>query len=245
MVGRRATLAPMLALAALTAAAHWAGGFAAAKAPPGAGHPPAHDHGQAHVPVNVPVNVPANVPLPNTPGFPNLKGGDFRLLDGGGRERTATNPAGHPQLLFFGYANCQAICSVALPRMAATIDELDRRGVTVTPVLITVDPARDTVQTLEPALRRHHPRFVGLTGTDAQLAAAYRAFNIERKVVFTHPDYGDVYAHGSYLYLLAADGRFLTLLPPVLGPERIAEVVGGYLAPGRLDPGAAQGATSR
>ena len=35
-------------------------------------------------------------------------------------------------------------------------------------MLITVDPARDTVQTLEPALRKHHPRFVGLTGMVSQ-----------------------------------------------------------------------------
>ena len=207
-----------LALGALAAAVVTAAGFAAANTPHGGGHD--HHHHKAEAAKTVP---------PNTPGFPNIKGGDFRLLDGQGRERTAKDPTGRPQLLFFGYATCQAICSVALPRIAEAVDELERRGVAVTPVLITVDPARDTVQTLEPALRKHHPRFVGLTGSDAALAAAYRAFQVDRKVVFTHPDHGDVYAHGSYIYLLGADGRFLTLLPPVLGPERIAEVVKGYL----------------
>ena len=103
--------------------------------------------------------------------------------------------------------------------------------------MITVDPERDTVATIGPALQKIHPRFVGLTGSETALQAAYRAFNVERKVVFNYPDYGDVYAHGSYIYLLGADGRFLTLLPPVLGPERIAEVVKGYLdlARGRVD----------
>jgi protein SCO1/2 len=194
----------------------------AAQRPVGADAP--HRQATDRTAVEAPTALPAN-----TPGFPNIKGVDFRLLDGQGRVRTARSPAGRPQLLFFGYANCQAICSVALPRMAAAVDALDRQGVRVTPVLITVDSARDTLKTLEPALRKHHPRFVGLTGTKAQLAAAYRAFQVERQVVFTHPDYGDVYAHGSYFYLLAADGRFLTLLPPVLGPERIAEVARGYL----------------
>jgi protein SCO1/2 len=207
-----------LALGAVAAAVVTATGFAAANTPHGGGHD--HHHHKAEAAKAVP---------PNTPGFPNIKGGDFRLLDGQGRERTAKDPTGRPQLLFFGYATCQAICSVALPRIAEAVDELERRGVAVTPVLITVDPARDTVQTLEPALRKHHPRFVGLTGSDAALEAAYRAFQVDRKVVFTHPDHGDVYAHGSYIYLLGADGRFLTLLPPVLGPERIAEVVKGYL----------------
>lgn len=200
------------AVVTLTAAA----GFARAEAP--------HAHARHDAHAAALKGLPAN-----TPGFPDIKGGDFRLLDGQGHARTAKDPDGRPQLLFFGYANCQAICSVALPRMAAAIDALEREGIIATPVLITVDPARDTVATLEPALRKHHPRFVGLTGSDAALTAAYRAFQVERKVVFTHPDYGDVYAHGSYIFLLAADGTFLTLLPPVLGPDRIAEVARGYL----------------
>jgi protein SCO1/2 len=207
-----------LALGAVAATVVTAAGFAAANTPGGGGHGYGHHKAEA-----------AKAVPPNTPGFPNIKGGDFRLLDGQGRVRTSKNPTGRPQLLFFGYATCQAICSVALPRIAEAVDELERRGVPATPVLITVDPARDTVQTLEPALRKHHPRFVGLTGSDVALAAAYRAFQVDRKVVFTHPDHGDIYAHGSYIYLLGADGRFLTLLPPVLGPERIAEVVKGYL----------------
>jgi protein SCO1/2 len=208
----------VLGLGALAAAVVTAAGLAAAEAPHGSGHDHGHHKSEASKAV-----------APNTPGFPNIRGGDFRLLDGQGRVRTAKDPAGRPQLLFFGYATCQAICSVALPRIAEATDELERRGVAVTPVMITVDPARDTVETLEPVLRKHHPRFVGLTGSDAALAEAYGAFQVDRKVVFTHPDHGDIYAHGSYIYLLGADGRFLTLLPPVLGPERIAEVVKGYL----------------
>jgi len=219
MAGRITAL--IVGVLALAVTAVTMGEGTRAEAPLGHGHGHGADHGEA--------KAAAPALPPNTPGFPEIKGGDFRLVDGQGRVRTAKNPAGRPQLLFFGYANCQAICSVALPRMARAVEELDRQGVTLTPVLITVDPARDTVATLEPALRKHHPRFVGLTGADDALKAAYRAFQVDRKVVFRHPDYGDVYAHGSYIYLLAADGRFLTLLPPVLGPERIAEVVKGYL----------------
>ncbi len=166
----------------------------------------------------------------NTPGFPAGRlGGDFRLVDGQGRVRTQRNPNGQSQLLFFGCATCKAICSVALPRIAEAVDRLATRGHQVNPVLITVDPERDTVAALQPALAKIHSRFVGLTGAPAELEAAYRAYQIERKIVFTHPDHGAVYAHGSYIYLLDAEGRFRTLLPPVLGPERIAEVVAGYL----------------
>lgn len=165
----------------------------------------------------------------NTAGFPTIKGGDFSLVDQSGNGRTSRDPGGHHQLVFFGYANCQAICSVALPRMAAAVERLEADGITVTPVLITVDAKRDTVANLAPAVKKIHPRMVGLTGGTSALEAAYRAFQVERQVVFVDPEHGEVFSHGSYIYLLGPDGRFETLLPPVLGVDRIVEVVKGYV----------------
>jgi len=165
----------------------------------------------------------------NTPGFPNIKGGDFRLIDQSGSGRSSKDPQNRFQLLFFGYAKCKAICSVALPRMAEVADRLEAEGVMVTPLLITVDPERDTAAALAEAVPKYHPRMIGLTGSEKALDEAYRAFQIERKVVFVDPEQGAVYAHGSYIYLLGPDGTFKTLFPPILGPERIAELVHRYI----------------
>ncbi|MCH9809165.1 MAG: SCO family protein [Alphaproteobacteria bacterium] len=165
---------------------------------------------------------------PNTPGFPTIKGGDFRLVNQFGASRTSKDPDGRYQLLFFGYANCKAICSVALPRMADVTDRLEKEGLVVTPVLVTVDPERDTVATLKSAVVKIHPRLIGLTGEQNALEEAYKAFQIERKVVFQHPEHGAVYSHGSYIYLLAPDGAFKTILPPILSPKRVAELVQDY-----------------
>jgi hypothetical protein len=74
-----------LGLGALAAAVMMAGGFVAAEAPHGSGHDHGHHTSEA-----------AKAVVSNTPGFPNIRGGDFRLLDGQGRVRTAKNPAGRP-----------------------------------------------------------------------------------------------------------------------------------------------------
>ena len=66
--------------------------------------------------------------IDNTPGFPSIKNGDFRLIDQHGNARTSANPNGEYQLLFFGYAKCKAICSVALPTMAEATDLLATMG---------------------------------------------------------------------------------------------------------------------
>ena len=172
----------------------------------------------------------AAAPLPPPLPFPFAIGGDFALTDQAGHARTAADPDGRLQLLFFGYANCQSICSVALPAMAETVDLLAAQGVAAVPVMITVDPARDTVATMAEPLAALHPAFVGLTGGEDALAAAYDAFGVEISLVFEDPEYGPVYAHGSHVYLLDPAGEVLTLLPPILGPARMAEIAAGYAA---------------
>ncbi|MEM9677058.1 MAG: SCO family protein [Pseudomonadota bacterium] len=166
----------------------------------------------------------------NTPGFPSPKSGDFSLIDQNGEPRSSKDPDGRYQLLFFGYAKCKAICSVALPNMAQATDLLIGLGHTITPVLVTVDPERDTVAALKTAAPKMHPRMVGLTGKVPDLEAAYDAFGITRTFVFDHPDEGAVYTHGSMIYLLGPDGTFKTLFPPITNPVRIAELVAAYIA---------------
>jgi protein SCO1/2 len=176
----------------------------------------------AATPVLAEAPAPAGLPLPL-----NL-GGPFTLTDQHGETRTEADPQGRLQLLFFGYASCDSICSIALPQMAAIADGLAARGVALTPVMVTVDPARDTPQAMAPALARFHPDFVGLTGPDDALAAVWHAFSIERSVVFEDPAGGAVYAHGSLLYLLDGQGRFLTVIPPILSDDRVIDIVAGY-----------------
>jgi protein SCO1/2 len=158
-------------------------------------------------------------------------GGPFTLTDQFGNSRTEADPQGRLQLLFFGYATCESICTVALPQMAALAEAMAARGVPLTPVMVTVDPERDTPPAMAAALGQLHPAFVGLTGSDPALAAIYRAFGVERSVVFTDPAGAPVYAHGSLLYLLDGQGRFLTVLPPILSDEKMIEIISGYAPP--------------
>ena len=162
--------------------------------------------------------------------FPVAVGGPYLLTDQTGQPRSEADPAGHLQLLFFGYASCQEICSAVLPQMADVAQALRGRGVSVTPVMITVDPARDTVAAIGPALAKFGPDFIGLTGDPGGLAQAYSAFSIESAEVVQMPDGSPVYAHGSYLYLLDGEGRVLTLFPPILPLDRVIDLIAGYAA---------------
>jgi protein SCO1/2 len=161
--------------------------------------------------------------------FPADIGGPFRLIDQHGRPRAETDPDGRAQLLFFGYATCPGICSSVLPQLAALTDRLEEAGLAVTPILVTVDPELDTVESLARAAPDIHPRLTALTGTPEALAGARAAFGVESKLLFVSPEHGPIHAHGSYIYLLDPRGRFLTLLPPILSTERMAEIVRAYV----------------
>ena len=164
--------------------------------------------------------------------FPDSFGGPYRLVDHHGRTRTEADPDGRVQLIFFGYARCEAICTVALPIMSEMTAALAREGIAVTPLVITVDPEADTVEAMGPALAAHAPGLLGLTGSEAALAEARAAFHVRAELLFVDPQGTPVYSHGSHIFVVDGDGGFLTLLPPVLSVERMVEIVRGYAAAG-------------
>jgi protein SCO1 len=169
-------------------------------------------------------------PVPEGLPLPFDLGGPFTLTNQQGQPRTEADPDGHLQLLFFGYAQCREICSAALPQMVAITEGLAANGIAITPILITVDPARDTVAVMGPAMAALSPDFVGLTGTQDALAVAYKAFSIESSFQFDDPASGPVYAHGSFIYLLDGTGKFLTVLPPILSNERMMVIIAAHAA---------------
>ncbi|MEM9811813.1 MAG: SCO family protein [Pseudomonadota bacterium] len=157
----------------------------------------------------------------------------FDLLDQTGARRTEADFAGRPMLIFFGYANCEAICSVALPAIGEALDLLGDTDVAA--MMITVDPAFDTTEALAEAMPLYHDDLIGLTGSEAALEAAREVFQVEREVIFHTIEGTPVYSHGSFIYLTDGAGRVESMLPPILAPERIAEIIRERTASGALE----------
>ena len=134
---------------------------------------------------------------------------EFTLTDHTGRAVTEADYAGDWQLVFFGFTHCPDICPTTLAYMASVLDELGPRADHVAPLFITVDPERDTVPVMAEYVSAFHPRLVGLTGTEAQVAEAAENFRTwyERVESEMAPD-GYMMAHQGYIYLMRPDGSF-------------------------------------
>ena len=172
----------------------------------------------------------ANSALAQSP-FPLALGGSYTLVDQHNTTRSQKDPNGRPQLLFFGYVNCPDICTAALPLMADVTHSLEAQGHEITPIMITIAPDQDRVETMGAPLAKWHPDFIGLTGEIDALQSAYDAFSVEIKPLFEDPEYGWIYAHGSFIHLLDSEGEVLTLIPPTLGTDQVVSIVAKYLQP--------------
>jgi protein SCO1/2 len=164
-----------------------------------------------------------------SPRFPVKLGGAFCLVDHNGVSRSDEDFHGRYLLVFFGYANCQSMCTVGLRRIAQAVDALGAAGKAVQPVMITVEPDHDTPEVLRRELEKIHPRLLGLTGSRQALDIAYRAYRLKPELVGTDLAGNTVVSHSSYIYLMERDGTLATLFPPILSPQRMSEIIASYL----------------
>ncbi|MBK8173754.1 MAG: SCO family protein [Rhodospirillales bacterium] len=158
-----------------------------------------------------------------------LIGGPFTLIDQDGHTVTDQNFRGKWLLVYFGYTYCPDVCPTSLARNADVIDLLGKEGEAVVPILITVDPERDTPEKLKDYIAFFHPRMVGLTGTPEQIKAVTRAYRVyyakaEQK---DSPTY--LMDHSSFTYLVDPDGKFVQFFRHETSAQEMAEQIKGLL----------------
>jgi protein SCO1/2 len=159
---------------------------------------------------------------------------EFSLIDHRGNSVTDEDFRGSWPLIFFGYTYCPDVCPTTLAVVGLVMDALGEDAAKVQPLLITVDPARDTPEVMAEYVDAFHPRLIGLTGSEIQVAAAaqsHRAYYA--KVLMFEGDkiIEDEYAmdHSAYLYLMDPDGVYATVFSPTDTADEIAEKIRGFL----------------
>jgi len=154
-------------------------------------------------------------------------GGAFELIDQNGAVVTQETYRGKWLLLYFGYTACPDVCPRELQRMATLVTEFEHTSGyqdTIIPIMITVDPQRDTVQQMREYLKQFHPRMVGLTGTPEQLQAMARAY---RMYSFRSGDAKDVTRddylidHSIFFLLINPDLKFINFFEPKMSLDDI------------------------
>jgi protein SCO1/2 len=151
-------------------------------------------------------------------------GGPYALTDQNRKLRASTDFGGKYQLIYFGYTFCPDVCPTTLAVMSAALDKMGAEQDRIVPIFITIDPARDKPEVLEKYLEAFGPRFVGLTGTDAQIAAVEKEYRVYAK---KQPVSGSTYGmdHSSVIYLMGPDGSLVSFFDEVTQPEELAKAL--------------------
>jgi protein SCO1/2 len=157
-------------------------------------------------------------------------GGAFSLIDEDGRAVTQDTYKGKPTLIYFGFTYCPDVCPTSLLLMETALQQLGPDGPKkANALLITVDPERDTPALLKPYVGNFGPTFHGLTGTQAQVDAATKAFRVYYQKVPGKNGGPYLMDHSSIIYLLDKNGRFVTHFTHEAKAETIAAAVAKLL----------------
>jgi len=135
-------------------------------------------------------------------------GPTFELIDQNGKPFFGAALAGRPYAIFFGYTHCPDVCPTTLMAIGNALQRLGADADRLTILFVSVDPERDRPEQLRQYLSSFDARIVGLTGTEAQIAAAARSWKaFHNKIAEDDGTYTIV--HSAYVYLMDRANRLV------------------------------------
>jgi protein SCO1/2 len=154
-------------------------------------------------------------------------GGPFTLTDQDGRRRSNTEFDGKYRMIYFGYTFCPDVCPLDMQHLMQGLKLFEKRdsarAALIQPIFISVDPKRDTSPVLKQWVTAFHPRLIGLTGTETEIAAVAKEYAIYYKVnPPAEGSQGYLVDHARQTILFGKDGKPLALISQDLDAEHIA-----------------------
>jgi len=134
----------------------------------------------------------------------------LELTDHTGRARRLEDFRGKAVVLFFGFTHCPDICPTTLAEISQAIRSLGPDAERVQLLMVSVDPERDTQDSLAKYVTAFDARFLGLRGD----LAATRKVAAEFKIYFEKRKQGDSYSvdHSAQSYVIDPQGRLRLLV---------------------------------
>ncbi|WP_346295859.1 SCO family protein [Rhodopseudomonas sp. P1] len=159
---------------------------------------------------------------------PATIGGPFRLTDQNGQVITEQSMKGKPTLIFFGFTRCPDVCPTSLFELSQVLGAMGPDAERINAYFVSVDPERDTPQSMKDYLSSFDPHLKGLVGTPEateKIEKAYRVY--AKKVPLKDGDY--TMDHTALIYLMDKSGNFVSPFNIKRKPEEAAADLKRYL----------------
>lgn len=147
----------------------------------------------------------------------------FQLAVAGEKPFTNADLQGKWSYLFFGFTQCPDICPTALSVLQTMETQLTaaKESTARQVVFISVDPANDTPAKLKAFLAHFNTKFVGVSGTDAELLALTQLLGAAYQTV-TKGTPANAIAHSGVVFVLNPKGQLKALYTPPLQAAAMA-----------------------
>lgn len=138
-------------------------------------------------------------PYPPAPEFTlRRESGNFQLAEA----------RGDIVLLFFGYTSCPDICPTTLAELKTALERLgEEKTENVKVVFVTVDPERDTPQRVQAYVNHFNQDFIGLSGSEEELAPVWNEYGVYREIVDGTSAAGYLVNHTARVTLIDQEGN--------------------------------------
>lgn len=160
------------------------------------------------------------------PDPPVLK--DFALTDHTGGKFSPARLRGRWSLIFFGFTHCPDVCPTALEAMSAAQQSLRQDpqfGQTGQTIFISVDPERDSTETLANYVGYFSPEMLGATAPVDELKALTSSLGV---LFMKIPGDGTQYTvdHSAGVFFISPDLQLLSVLTPPITKTGLLERFG-------------------
>jgi protein SCO1/2 len=133
---------------------------------------------------------------------------EIELTRANGSSFRLSEMRGKVVLLFFGYTSCPDVCPTTLAELKQALEKLGAEKAKQVQVLfVTVDPQRDTPERIQEYVDHFNQDFIGLSGTESDLAYVWKNYGVFRETVEGASAAGYVVNHTARVTLIDLAGN--------------------------------------
>jgi protein SCO1 len=138
---------------------------------------------------------------------------EFELASANDKTFQLRETRGKVVALFFGYTSCPDICPTTMAELNQALQKLGDRADQVQVLFVTVDPQRDTPERVQEYVNHFNPSFIGLSGSEPELAKVWNQYGVFRQVVEGTSAAGYLVDHTARVTLIDQQGNLRVSFP--------------------------------
>lgn len=138
---------------------------------------------------------------------------EIELTRADGKTFRLSDMHGKIVLLFFGYTSCPDVCPTTMAELNQVLGKLGQDANQVQVLYVTVDPERDTPERVQDYVNHFNPSFIGLSGSEAELARVWNGYGVYREIVDSTSAAGYLVDHTARVTVIDQQGNLRISFP--------------------------------